>query len=207
MKLDGASLIAVTGGIGSGKSRVSRYWAACAGLPLIDIDAICAKLLEKGNAGWQAIRDELGNDYFLPGGSLNRKMLRCDLFADEGIRQRVNALMHPLARQKMNETASRLRGRDVLVDVPLLFEAGWEESFDRLVVVYACAATCCRRVAGRDRITPVEAGQAMHAQFPMEEKVMRADHVVNNSGNWTSTVLEIRHLASLTAALARGSVN
>lgn len=191
--------IAVTGGIGSGKSRVCRYWASRAELPLIDVDVICAGLLEKGEAAWLAIKNELDDEYFLPDGRLDRKRLRRALFADERIRLRMNELIHPLAQAETVSAISRFEGRDVLVDVPLLFEAGWENYFDVRVVVYADATVCCRRVVNRDCIGPAEARQTLLAQLPLYEKVLRANHVINNSGSWLSTMLEILHLARLIA--------
>lgn len=193
-------LIAVTGGIGTGKSRVSRYWASCAELPLVNVDIICAELLEKGNAGWQAIKNELADDYFLHDGRLNRKRLRSALFSNERIRLRMNELIHPLAFADTMKAVRRHEKKTVLVDVPLLFEAGWENYFDYRVVVYADSTICCQRVVDRDRIGFAEARQTLETQLPICEKVLRADHVINNSGSWVSTMLEIIHLARLIAA-------
>jgi dephospho-CoA kinase len=86
---------------------------------------------------------------------------------------------------------------EVLVDVPLLFEAGWEAYFDHRVVVFACDAVCCSRIVKRDGISPEEAWRTVHSQVPLNEKVIRADHVINNTGCRVASRLEIIHLARL----------
>lgn len=190
-------LIGLTGGIGSGKSKVSRYWSSFAGLPLVNIDDVCAQLLEKGDAGWLAVQKEFGDAFFLPDGLLDRQKLRSAIFADEELRLQLNGLIHPLAYARMLENVHRYDSEVVLVDVPLLFEAGWESHFDCRVAVFAYSSTCCRRIIRRDHLEPDEAGRTVCSQLPLVEKVLRADHVINNSGSWAATILDIVHLARL----------
>jgi len=189
-------VIAITGGIGSGKSTVSRFWAARAQLPLIDIDQLCRELLEIGMPGWVALKTSLGAAYFDPDGRLNRQCLRAAIFDDAGLRHVVNQFIHPLAMQLLHKKMGYLDG-DVLVDVPLLFEAGWEKQFSRTVVVYADRQTCCRRLCSRDKILPGEAVKAIAAQMSIGEKALRADHVVDNRYCWLLTRMQISHLAEI----------
>jgi dephospho-CoA kinase len=189
-------VIGITGGIGSGKSTVSRFWAARAGLPLIDIDQLCRELLEIGMPGWVALKTRLGEAYFDPDGRLNRQCLRAAIFDDAGLRHVVNQFIHPLAMQLLHKKMGYLDG-DVLVDVPLLFEAGWEKQFSRTVVVYADRQTCCRRLCSRDRILPGEAVKAIAVQMSIGEKALRADHVVDNRYCWLLTRMQISHLAEI----------
>lgn len=197
MTLSKKKLIGITGGIGSGKSRVSRFWSSFADLPLINIDSVCAQLLENGNAGWQAVKKEFDESFFHRDGQLDRKRLRTAIFSDAKVRRQINALIHPLALVKMLEAISQCEKEDVLVDVPLLFEAGWEDHFDCRVVVFADTSVCCQRIVERDRVDLDEAGRTVLSQLPLPDKIMRADHVINNSGSWVSTILEIIHLARL----------
>lgn len=195
--MSGKKPIGITGGIGSGKSMASRFWASYRQLPLIDIDEICAGLLEKGNAGWLAIRNEFGNTFFKHDGRLDRKGLRSAIFSDQKLRLQVNDIMHPLALTKMEAEVKQYQGGGVLVDVPLLFEAGWEEYFDHRVVVFADEMTCCQRIMERDGIGPDEARRTLLSQIPLTDKVLQADHVINNSGCRVFSMLEIIHLAWL----------
>jgi len=192
-------LIGITGGIGSGKSRVSRFWSSFANLPLINIDSVCAHLLDKGNAGWLAIQKEIDESFFLRDGQLDRKKLRIAIFSDAELRLHLNTLIHPLAFEKMFEAIRKYEKDTVLVDVPLLFEAGWEDHFDYRVVVFADSLLCCRRIVERDSVDSDEAARTISSQFSLPDKIMRADHVINNSGSWFSTILEIIHLARLIA--------
>lgn len=187
-------LIGITGGMGSGKSTVSRFWAAQAGLARIDIDEECRRLLVPGEAGWQALRALLPATFFTDSGALDRQSLRRALFADAELRGEVNRCMHPLARKRMHEMAGRAE-ETVLVDVPLLYEAGWQDEFAACVVVYARPQVCCLRLVARDKIAPGDAAQSMAAQADLGEKVLLADHVVDNSGCWLCTRLQVVHLA------------
>lgn len=192
-----ATLVAITGGIGSGKSRVSRFWAEYMALPRIDIDEVCRELLLNGNPGWRALHKVLPPDFFTARGELDRRLLRAALFADENLRREVNTLIHPLARQRLELLAGRAKAAMVLVDVPLLYEAGWQERFDHCVVVYADPVTCCQRLIARDQVGPDEAARAMAAQMPLPEKALLAQHVIDNSGCWLSARLQVVHLARL----------
>jgi dephospho-CoA kinase len=85
----------------------------------------------------------------------------------------------------------------VLVEVPLLYEVGWEDLFDTIVVVHADYDTCMKRLMARDSITRAEAVRTLESQMDLSEKVMRADHVVNNSGVLPETDNQLKHLAAL----------
>lgn len=188
-------LIGITGGIGSGKSTVSRFWSAYSKLACIDIDNICALLLHKGKPGWKQLKKYLDGSFFGRDGQLDRRRLRLAIFSDHGLRSEVNSLIHPLALEEMNKTAVKEKEKVVLVDVPLLYEAGWQGKFTSSVVVFADYNTCCQRTMKRDKIALDEVKQAVCSQLPLAEKALRADHVINNSGSVVSTMLQVIHLA------------
>ncbi len=188
--------IGITGGIGSGKSTVSLFWSAYARLPLINVDHLCRELLDIEMPGWVALKTNLDTSFFEPDGQLNRQGLRSAIFDDDTLRQRVDQLIHPLALSSLNRKAADLKG-PVLVDVPLLFEAKWEEQFRRTVVVYADQKTCCKRVSNRDAIPREEAAKAIVSQMGIGEKAMLADHVVDNSYCWIIARMQVAHLAKL----------
>lgn len=192
-------LIGITGGIGAGKSTVSRFWSRYMGLPLVDIDAVCRKLLEKGQAGWQVLRRNLDSSCFTADGTLDRRRLRRRLFADNDLRRHVNSLIHPLAGKAMQGLAADCPEKMMLVDVPLLFEAHWQDRFHGTVVVYADKAVRCRRIVSRDGVDPEEAVRSITAQMPLAEKVLLADHVIENGGCWLTARIQVVHLARLLA--------
>lgn len=194
------SSIAVTGGLGSGKSFAATFLTRLSGGEYIDVDQICLKLMEPGAKGWQAFRKVLGCDYFSTDGVLNRPLLRKAIFQDGALRVRVNQLLHPLAREVV---LARLRGRRsnssplFIVEVPLLFEARWEKDFDKIVVVYSESRVCCERVMKRDGAAVREAEAALAVQWPISEKALRGDYVIDNSGAPANTQLQLMHLARI----------
>ena len=147
--------------------------------------------------GWVALKASLNKSFFGLDGRLDRRGLRSAIFDDDGLRHKVDQLMHPLALDLLHTKTVDLEG-PVLVDVPLLFEAGWENQFRRIVVVYANRQTCCRRISGRDKILPEEAAKAIFSQMRIGEKAMLADHVIDNRYCWLLTRMQVSHLAELT---------
>ncbi len=189
--------IAVTGGIGSGKSMVSGYLARHYDLPVIDVDLECKNLLLPGREGLQAIKTRFGNRFIAPGGYLDRIRLREALFADASLRREVDRLIHPLARRAVAGRLAELDAEQVIIDVPLLFEAGWRDDFHRVIVVFADRESRCRRIMERDRVSRRQAELAIEAQLPLSHKASLADHVIDNSFCRVFTRLQTDHLAAV----------
>ncbi len=192
-------VIGVSGGIGSGKSRVCRFWSRHFALPCIDLDAICRGLLQPGEAGWLSLRRTFGSRFVAADGTLDRQTLRRAIFADHVLRHRLDRLLHPLARQVMREALARQATGAVLVEIPLLIEAGWRDDVDRVVVVYAGLRERCRRIMHRDHVDSREAMRAIRSQMSLADKALAADHVIDNSGPWAATCLQVIHLGRLLA--------
>lgn len=187
-------IIGITGGIGSGKSRVCAYLAELGGWPLLDADQICRQLLIPQAAGWTALRTLLPADFFTAAGELNRPKLREAIFADSGLRRQVDNLLHPLAKQEMLLQAAQQTAPLVLAEIPLLFEAGWQDSVSLTVLVYATEAVRLQRIMERDQVTEEQAWQAIAAQMQIEEKKQLADYLVDNSGDWQKTCAQLRQM-------------
>lgn len=188
-------VIGVTGGIGSGKSRVCAYLAKHCHLPLIDLDRICRDLVTPPAAGWLALRQLLSADFFTPAGALDRKRLREVIFADAELRCQIDAAVHPLARLEMDRQIAALNSPAVLSDIPLLFEAKWQDAVQLIVVVYAELPVRLRRIAERDGVTQEQACAAAAAQGCLLKKAALADKVIDNSGDWSHTCLQLNRLA------------
>lgn len=188
-----AFLLGVTGGIGSGKSSVCQLLASSCQAAVVDVDQCCRQLLAPDQPGWLALRDGgdgqagLGAGFFLANGELDRKALRERLFADAQLRLRVDALLHPLARQAMRAAVAASPGPLVLVEIPLLYEAGWEQEVDAVLVVSARPGARCCRIMRRDGVSRRQAARAIAAQMDLDEKARRADMVIDNSGAWPRT--------------------
>ncbi len=191
--------VAVTGGIGSGKSRVARWLAEACALPLYDADAEVRSLLIPGEPGWQRLRVRLGSEYFGADGTLLKAKLRQALFADVALRRAVEQDIHPLVLAGLKAKISGLK-TPCLVEVPLLYEAKWQDYFSVVLVVYADDSTCLARVMNRDGISADEARAAIQAQMPIMQKAYLADYAVDNNGVWSDT---LRQLEKIKKALLR----
>lgn len=187
-------LLGITGGIGSGKSCVSRLLASYCLVPLIDVDQCCRNLLEVGQPGWLALAADLDRHFFLPDQTIDRVALRNRLFADGSFRRRVDALLHPLAREAMAREVARIGHPVIFVEIPLLYEAGWQEMVDAVLVVYARRGSQCCRIMRRDGVTRTKATQAIAAQMDLGAKAALADYCIDNSGAWRQTRLEVIRL-------------
>ena len=193
--------IGLTGGIASGKSSVAQKLAELLGCEHLDADEVCRQLLEPHEKGWQEFTRVFGTEYLSDDGCINRPLLRNDLFADDEFRQRLNTIIHPLVKSviitRMNEIIASGPEQKVLVEVPLLYEVNWEGLFDSVIVVYADYDTCLNRLMARDGVDKSTAVSELESQWPLSEKVLKADHVIDNSGFLPETENQVEHLAEL----------
>lgn len=210
-KFQGVPRIGLTGGIASGKSEVAALLRVHGTGPAIDVDRICRDLLLPDASAWRQLMTIFGPGYFNRDRTVARAKLRRAIFRDPLLRQRLDEIMHPLAREVLlqrlavaKEPGGIEQGGIVVVEVPLLYEAGWQELFDRVVVVYADHRTALERLMRRDGCGPREAEAALAGQWPLKEKAMLADHVIDNSGGRSRTILQVRRLLDLLTSPARG---
>ncbi|MDR3630040.1 MAG: dephospho-CoA kinase [Desulfocapsaceae bacterium] len=187
--------IAVTGGIATGKSTVCRLLARLLKVCAMDADQICHELMEKGQPGWLGIRRAWGERFFDAEGAVDRTLLRKTVFVEEGIRHELEAILHPLVRTGIAARERALAGENLLVEVPLIYEVGWQSDFDRIVTVYATESRCIQRIIARDRTTVQDARRILAAQMPVVCKALQADSVIDNSGPWAYTCLQTYDLA------------
>lgn len=185
--------IAVTGGIGSGKSRVSQWLARECNFSLYDADDEVRNLLKPGEEGWCHLRAWLDLDYFGADGSLLKAKLRQAMFADDALRHLVEYDLHPLVLASLKSKITKSE-RPCLVEIPLLYEVHWQEYFDGVLVVYATEAICCDRVMARDGSSTDQAMAAIRAQMPVVQKARMADYTVDNSGSWSSTLEQLEKI-------------
>ncbi|TFV87599.1 dephospho-CoA kinase [Blastococcus sp. CT_GayMR16] len=173
--------IGLTGGIGSGKSTVSRLLAD-RGAVIVDADAIAREVVEPGTPGLAAIVETFGSAVLAADGSLDRPALAAVVFTDPDQRRKLDAIVHPLVRERAIEVAAAAPPDAVLVnDVPLLAETGQEASYDLVVVVVADPETRVARLVHRG-LTAEDARARMAVQATDEQRRAIADVVLDNSG-------------------------
>jgi dephospho-CoA kinase len=177
----GVLRIGLTGGIGSGKSTVSRLLEQ-RGAVIVDADAIAREVVAAGTPGLTAVTEAFGDGVVAPDGSLDRPALAAVVFADPEARKRLDAIVHPLVRARAIEVAAAAPADAVVVsDVPLLVETGQAGSYDLVLVVEADPATRVARLVQRG-LTAEDARARMAAQATDEQRRAVADVVLDNSG-------------------------
>ncbi|MFF8190364.1 dephospho-CoA kinase [Streptomyces bobili] len=170
----------LTGGIGAGKSEVSRLFVAC-GAVLIDADRIAREVVAPGTPGLAAVVETFGEGVLAEDGSLDRPKLGSIVFADPDRLAALNAIVHPLVGARSRELESAAPEDAVVVhDVPLLTENGLASLYDVVVVVDAAPATQLDRLVRLRGMTEEDARARMAAQATREQRRQIADIVVDN---------------------------
>ena len=180
----------LTGGIATGKSTVSEAFEA-AGAIVIDADEIAREVVQKGKPAWQSIVDSFGQQILQPDKEIDRARLADIIFRHEEQKRNLNSIVHPYV---IDETARRLeklkkRRPDaiVILDVPLLFEAGMLKGLEEVIVVYTPEHIQLQRLMDKDHISADEAISRIRSQMPIEEKKNWATIVIDNSHSREST--------------------
>ena len=179
--------VALTGGIATGKSFCAGRFAAL-GAAVIDADVLAREAVAPGSPGLAAVAERFGAAVLLPDGALDRAALAARIFAERAARADLEAIIHPEVYRRINDWfAGRPAGtRIAIADIPLLYETGHEHDFDQVVVCACAPAEQLRRLMARDHL-PVDAARArLAAQWPIGEKVARADHVI-----WTDRGFDV----------------
>lgn len=176
--------VGLTGNVASGKSTVARMWAE-AGVPVMDSDQLARQAVEPGSPGLQEVVDAFGPEVLQGDGTLDRGALRDRVFRDPAARKRLEGILHPriaTLRDAWLEEQERERVPLVVLEIPLLFEAGLEDTVDEIVLVDAPASQRLARLEERRGLAPGEARRMMEAQMDPALKRERSDHVLENDG-------------------------
>jgi dephospho-CoA kinase len=172
--------VGLTGGIGAGKSEVSRLLVEC-GAVLIDADRIAREVVEPGTPGLAAVVDAFGPEVLTADGRLDRPKLGSVVFADPERLAVLNSIVHPLVGARSRELEGAAAEDDVVVhDVPLLTENGLAPLYDLVIVVDASPETQLDRLVGRRGMTAEDARARMAAQATREQRREIADIVIDN---------------------------
>lgn len=165
-------IIGLTGGIACGKSTVAAMLRSL-GAPVIDADAISRSLTAPGGEALPAIRKAFGDTVFSPDGTLDRKALAALVFSDSAQLEQLNAITHPLILSRMRSEIDRCREAGaplVVLDVPLLLEAGFDRLCTQTLCVVADEETQIARLSSRDGMTRQEALARIRSQMPVIQK-------------------------------------
>jgi dephospho-CoA kinase len=176
--------VAVTGGIGTGKSVVLARFAEL-GAPVVDADALVHEALRAGTPAAAEILQRFGEAVMGPGGEIDRARLGTVVFQDDQARRDLEAILHPAVYRAIEAWMRVQQGRGAPVavaEIPLLFETGHEGDFDCVVVTACEVDEQVRRTMKRSNLSEVEVRRRIAAQWPIDEKARRADFVVRTDG-------------------------
>lgn len=180
--------VALTGGMATGKSYVAARLRA-AGVPVVDADVLAREAVAPGSAGLKAVEGRFGGEVLNADGSLDRARLAERVFADPAARRALEAIVHPAVRAAIDAFWSDQPAATpfAVADIPLLFETGREADFDVVIVAACPPAMQIERIMRRDGATRDHAERRLAAQLPIEDKVRRADYVIDTSTTFAAT--------------------
>ncbi|MBO0469404.1 dephospho-CoA kinase [Enterococcus sp. DIV0242_7C1] len=186
-------ILGLTGGIATGKSTVVEIFKE-EGFPIVDADVIAREIVEPGTPGLQAVVDAFGSELLFADGSLNRKKLGKIIFSDKQKRERLNQVLSPFLREAILTDIARKKNLSslVIVDIPLLYEGGYDAVVDQVAVVYIPEELQLSRLMKRDDLSALEAEQRIDSQMPIEEKKNRADIIFDNQKTTEETKKQVK---------------
>ena len=194
-------VIGLTGGIGTGKSEVSRLLGEL-GAEVIEADRVAHEAYEPGTPGWREVVEAFGEGLLGADGRIDRKRLGGIVFDDEQARERLNGIIHPIVRQLLEERIAGLERtgeRVVVIEVPLLVEAikqqsRWTRMLDEIWVVTAPEEKAVTRVQARSGLDETAVRARIRSQATERERIEYADAVIDNSGSLEGLKREVTNL-------------
>jgi dephospho-CoA kinase len=197
-------VVALTGGIASGKSAVSAAFARH-GVPILDADLISRRVVEPGQPALSAVVSAFGPEVLGPDGHLDRAALRALVFARPEARRQLEAILHPAIRQAFATASATAGGPYQVHAIPLLAESGRAKEYERVLVVDCPRETQLQRLLARDQETPERAEAILAAQATREQRLAIATEVIVNTGTLAELAATVAglHARYLEAAGAR----
>jgi len=185
--------VGLTGGIASGKSLVADEFAAL-GVPVIDTDILARQVVEPGEPALAQIVERFGPDMLKVDGRLDRRRLREHVFTNPAEREALEAILHPVIRERSLAAADESTGPYQLLVVPLLAETDFHRLVDRVLVVDCPESVQLERLLARDGEDRRQAARMIDAQLPREQRLAVADDVIDNSGSRATTRRQVARL-------------
>ncbi|MCO0860873.1 dephospho-CoA kinase [Staphylococcus pasteuri] len=179
-----SKVIGLTGGIASGKSTVSELLTAF-GFKVIDADTAAREAVAKGTTGLEKVRETFGEEAIDENGEMDRKYMGDLVFNNPDQRLVLNEIVHPIVREIMDEKKQQYieEGRNVIMDIPLLFENELQDTVDEVWLVYTSESIQIDRLMERNDLTQEEAKARVYSQISIDKKSRMADHVIDNLGD------------------------
>lgn len=183
MKNNAFIRLGITGGIGSGKSFFSSSLREC-GVPVFDSDSEAKKLMVADPVIVSSLKSLLGDEVYIDG-KLNKQLLAGYIFSSPDNAHKVNAIVHPCVKQAFLSWADehfKKGSRVVAIESAILFESGFDDIVDKIVIVHAPLEVRISRVMKRDNVTRDKVIERINSQMSDDEKISKSDFVVENDG-------------------------
>ena len=187
--------VALTGGIGSGKSAAADYLRSL-GVPVFDADQVAREMVTPESPALNAIAEHFGQDIILANGNLDRKALRKIVFDDPSQRRWLEQLLHPLINSRLEELMSKNQYAYSVLETPVLFEAGQDKLVDRVLLIDALDNLRITRASRRDNSNEADVRRIMAAQMSRQELLSRADDIIENNASLEelqNSILKLHH--------------
>lgn len=194
-----AKVVGLTGGIASGKSTVGRILSK-QNFPVIDTDKLAREVVEPGKPALEELVKAFGGEILRGKGTLDRRRILEVILTDADARRLVEKIIHPYVFKRMDQILQQLTvsgSNIVIVEVPLLFEAGWQDLFDYVISVVAPEPLCIKRLTERKKISHDMASRWMATQIFQEVKAKRSDYVVHNNAGLDELQIKVNDLAKV----------
>ncbi len=186
--------VGLTGGIGSGKTTVANMFAEL-GAYLVDTDLIAHALTKENGAAITSIANAFGAGFILPSGAMDREKMRQHVFSQPEEKKRLEAILHPLIREKTELAAKESSGLYTIFVVPLLIEFGsWKQRVSRVLVIDCSEQTQIQRVMNRNGMTQEQVLAIMQTQASRAQRLNAADDIIVNEGSLDEIKLAVRRL-------------
>ena len=190
-----AKKIGITGGIASGKSTVTEFLKQ-KGFEVVDADAVVHQLQKPGGRLYQTIVEHFGDKVLLENGELNRPLLASLIFSNPKEQEWSKNTQGEIIREELAALRDQLAQTEALffMDIPLLFEQGYDSWFDETWLVYVNRDVQLERLMKRDQISKEAAESRLNSQWPLERKMVLASHSLDNNGNQKQLIAQVVHL-------------
>lgn len=195
-------ILGLTGGIASGKSTVSKYFASL-NIPIVDADLVAREVMRAGSPAVKDIREEFGEEVLLENGEINREYLGELVFTYPKKRKQLNEIVQGRIRTEIADQTKALLEKNpplIILDIPLLYEETYETEVDEVMVVYVDADVQKERLLKRNTdLTEEDALNRILSQIPLAEKEKLADVLIDNNGTIEQTLAQVRDWLKTTA--------
>lgn len=177
-------LIGLTGGIASGKSTVSKMLVSF-GAQIIDADKVAREIVEPYKPAWQDIVNKFGERILLADKTIHRAKLGDIIFSDRELKEYLNSVTHPRIKAEIEDQIARYRNKEnaiLILDIPLLYESGWDKTTDENWLVYVQQSVQLQRLMARNQLSEKQAMDRINSQILLEDKMKHADYIIDNNG-------------------------